>query len=262
MHNLLIQNDLKRLITALRAKYATQFNKNFPSEGKNAFPVEALELEAAKNLVGVTPMQFERGLALLYTSVNKFMPSFADFRSMCVGEDWWNPQKAWVKACEYTKIVDHKKTELPNGEMQYREITKLAKFALDQVKHYINDGEMYQAKDEFIRLYESYVAEAQFKGRFQEWYQEPTALTWSETKKDFQPIDSKEALTHLEQLKKRLNVKNREIHKPQKLKPSNTQTMVHNEWPDPFENPKEYLNSCDMDGVHVPVEIRRQFEGK
>ena len=261
MYNPLPQNDLKRLMTALRGKYASQFNKNFPSDGKNAFPVELVEQEAARNLVGVTPMQFERGLALLYTSTNKFMPSFADFRAMCIGEDWWNAQKAWIKACEYTKIMEHVATELPDGIFQYREITKLAKFSLDRVRHYINGGEMYRAKDEFIRLYESYVMEAQFRGRVQEWYQEPKALTWNNDGKDYQPVDNEEAQKHLEEFKKKLNVKNRVVPKPQKFQPTSKQKLVESYWPDPFANPQAYLQACAVDGVDVDMNIQRQLGG-
>lgn len=259
MYNPLHQNDLRRLITALRMRYAAQFNKNFPIEGKNAVSMELVEDEAARNLVGVTPMQFERGMALMYTSTSKFMPSFADFRVMCIGEDWWNAQKAWIKACDYTKIMKHKPTELPNGTFQYREITKLAKFSLDQVRHYIIDGEMYRAKDEFIRLYESYVLEAQLKGRIQEWYQEPKALTCNNTEELYQPVSNDEGRKHIEALKKKLNVKNRVVPQPQKFEPTPKQKPIENYWPDPFDDPQAYLNACATDGVQVPVEIRRQF---
>jgi len=257
MHNLLHQNELRELITALRTKYAGQFNKNF--EGKNAVPMEIVEVEAAKNLIGVTPAQFRRGLALLYTSINRFMPSFAEFREMCIGEDWWNPEKAWVKACEYTKLTKPKLAELSDGTKQYRDITTLAKFALDQVKATIQDGEMYRAKDEFIRLYEAYVAEAQIKGRTQEWYQEPAALETKEGSKVHTPVSNSIAQEQLENLKAKLNVKNRRVAQPQKLEPKKQPKQVENYWPDPFENPDEYLKACDHDGVKVPAVIRRQL---
>lgn len=262
MHSLLTQNDLKDMITALRAKYAAQFNKNFPPEGKNAIPMFRVEEELAKSLMGVTPQQFRRGLALLYGTTNVFMPSFADIKTMCMGEDWWNTEKAWIKACEYTKIMEHKPTELPDGTFQFREITTLAKFALDQVMHYIFDGEMYRAKDEFKRLYEAYVLEAQIKGRVQDWYQEKPSLTWNEEKKEHVPVENQEAQKHLESLKKKLNVKNREVHKPKKFEPKAKQAPVDTYWPDPFDNPEGYLQKCAVDGVKVPVEIRRQFGGE
>lgn len=257
MHEILHQNDLRDLITALRTKYAGQFNKNF--EGKNAVPMATVEAEAAKNLIGVTPAQFRRGLALLYTSINRFMPSFAEFREMCIGEDWWNPEKAWVKACEYTKLTKPKPIQLEDGTKQYRDITTLAKFALDQVKSTIQDGEMYRAKDEFIRLYQAYVAEAQIKGRKQDWYQESPALETKADSRIHTPVSNSIAQKQLENLKAKLNVRNRTVAKPQKLESKKQPKQLENFWPDPFENPKEYLKACDHDGVKVPGVIRRQL---
>ncbi|MEG2268293.1 MAG: hypothetical protein RSC68_28710, partial [Acinetobacter sp.] len=217
MHNLVCRDEVKQVILTMRTLYASQFNKNFPSEGKTAVPMQMVEDEVAKALIGVTPQQFQRGLVLLSTSGQKYMPSFADFRAMCVGEDWWNAQKAWIKACEYTKLTKPKPVLLTDGSYEYRDITTLAKFALDQVMLFIIDGEMYRAKDEFVRLYEAYVIEAQLKGRIQEWYQERPSLSWSESEKQHVPVDKEEARQHYENFKKKLNVRNREIPKPQKL---------------------------------------------
>lgn len=240
MNHLVCRDDVHELIATLRTLYASQFNKNFPAEGKNSIPMQIVEDRVAKAMIGVTTEQFQRGLLLLSTSGNKFMPSFADFRMMCIGEDWWNAQKAWIKACEYTKIMNHKPTELPDGTFQYCEITKLAKFALDQVMLLINDGEMYRAKDEFIRLYEAYVLEAQIKGRVQEWYQERPSLAWSESEKKHVPVTNDEAQKQLANLKAKMNIRNRHVAKPQKLETNEAQAIVQNEWLDPFENPAEY----------------------
>ena len=240
MHNLVCRDEVKQVILTMRTLYASQFNKNFPSEGKTAVPMQMVEDEVAKALIGVTPQQFQRGLVLLSTSGQKYMPSFADFRAMCVGEDWWNAQKAWIKACEYTKLTKPKPVLLTDGSYEYRDITTLAKFALDQVMLFIIDGEMYRAKDEFVRLYEAYVIEAQLKGRIQEWYQERPSLSWSESEKQHVPVDNEVARQQLENLKRKLNVRNREIPKPQKLEINESKKRVQNEWPDPFDNPVEY----------------------
>lgn len=240
MHNLVCRDEVKQVILTMRTLYASQFNKNFPSEGKTAVPMQMVEDEVAKALIGVTPQQFQRGLVLLSTSGQKYMPSFADFRAMCVGEDWWNAQKAWVKACEYTKLRKPKPVLLADGSEEYRDITTLAKFALDQVMLFIIDGNMYRAKDEFVRLYEAYVIEAQLKGRVQVWYQERPSLSWSESEKQHVPVDNEVARQQLENLKRKLNVRNREIPKPQKLEINESKKRVQNEWPDPFENPAEY----------------------
>lgn len=255
MHNLVCRDEVKQVILTMRTLYASQFNKNFPSEGKTAVPMQMVEDEVAKALIGVTPQQFQRGLVLLSTSGQKYMPSFADFRAMCVGEDWWNAQKAWIKACEYTKLTKPKPVLLTDGSYEYRDITTLAKFALDQVMLFIIDGEMYRAKDEFVRLYEAYVIEAQLKGRIQEWYQERPNLTWSESEKQHVPVDNEVARQQLENLKRKLNVRNREIPKPQKLEVNEAKKRVQNEWPDPFDNPNEY-QAMKANGFGLILEAR------
>lgn len=52
---------------------------------------------------------------------------------------------------------------MPDGREQNQEITTLTKFVLDQVYSLIQDGEMYKAKMEFIKIYDEYKAEAQLK---------------------------------------------------------------------------------------------------
>uniref|UniRef100_UPI001BC88114 hypothetical protein n=1 Tax=Acinetobacter sp. CFCC 10889 TaxID=1775557 RepID=UPI001BC88114 len=237
-----------------------------PAEGKNAIPMNMVEQIASNTLAGVMPHQFQRGLVLLSTSGKTFMPSFAEFRTLCIGQDWWNTEKAWVKACEYTKIIEHKAIEIEKGVFQFQEITTIAKFALDQVSLLIADGEMHRAKDEFVRLYGEYLAEAQLKGRVQEWYQEPKQLTWDneqEKRVEHKPISNLEAQERLNALKQKMNVRNRNISKPQELKPSAKplNTPIINEWPDPFDQPEEYLKQCQLDGCAVPATIRKQLGG-
>lgn len=266
MNNLICQNDIKMLIATLRTIYATQFNKNFPAEGKNAIPMNMVEQIASNTLAGVMPHQFQRGLVLLSTSGKTFMPSFAEFRTLCIGQDWWNAEKAWVKACEYTKIIEHKAVEIEKGIFQFQEITTIAKFALDQVSLLIADGEMHRAKSEFMSVYSEYLAEAQLKGRVQEWYQEPRQLTWDndqEKQVEHVAVSNEEAQKNLNDLMAKWNLKNRKIHKPQELKqkakPLNT--PIINEWPDPFEQPDAYLKQCELDGCVVPATIRKQLGG-
>ena len=47
--------------------------------------MQIVEQQLAKALVGVTPNQLQRGLALFYASTNTYMPNFAEFRAMCMG---------------------------------------------------------------------------------------------------------------------------------------------------------------------------------
>lgn len=256
MINQITQNDIQFLIATLRTLHASQFNKQFPTDGLNAIPMNTVEWIVGNALTGVTKQQFDRGIVLLSTSGKKYMPSFAEFKELCVGQDWWNAQKAWVKACEYTKIMHHKKTKLADNREQYQEITTIAKFALDQVMLLITDGEMYEAKREFIRLYEEYLVEARLKGRVQEWYQEPAQLTWNNEKKEHVPVEKEDARLALENLKKKLNVRNRHVEKAQEFKPTEKPQQVKQELgPDPFDNPEAYAEMCRRDGVPVPRDI-------
>lgn len=240
MHNHVDLNDVKTLIATLRTVYASQFNKHFPVDGLTAIPMHAVEQIALGTLVGVHKAQFSRGLAMLSVSGKTFMPSFAEFRTLCIGHDWWNAQKAWVKACEYTKIMKHKPIEISPEVFQFQEITTIAKFALDQVSLLIRDGEMYHAKKQFIELYEEYLAEAQLKGKAQDWYQEPKKLTYGDQKKEHTPVSNDAAKQALENLQRKLNVRNRAVHKPQQLKATPKVEPVDTYWPDPFDNPEEY----------------------
>lgn len=267
MHNFVCLQDVQVLIGTLRVIYASQFNKQYPLTGPAAIPMEMIESVALNSLTGVNKNQFNRGLALVNTSGKTFMPSFAEFRTLCIGQDWWNAEKAWVKACEYTKIIEHKAIEIEKDIFQFQEITTIAKFALDQVSLLINDGEMYRAKDEFVKLYSEYLAEAQLKGRVQEWYQEPKQLAWSndqEKQVEHNPLPNAEAQKHLEALKQKMNVRNRHIRKPQELKPTPKplSTLITNEWPDPFDQSDAYLKQCELDGCVVPATIRKQLGGR
>lgn len=212
MHNMVDLNDVKSLIVTLRTVYASQFNKQFPVDGQNAMPMFAIEQIAQGTLIGVSQAQFKRGLIRLNTSGKPFMPSFAEFRTLCVGLDWWSAQVAWSKACDYTKIMKPKPIKIDGGVEQYQDITKLAKRALDQVHSLITDGDMYHAKRQFIELYESYVAEAQLSGESQEWYQPPKAIGSKTTSTEYkQPINHEDARKILADFASKLRVKPRTI---------------------------------------------------
>ena len=76
---------------------------------------------------------------------------------------------------------------------------------------------------------------------------------------DHQPVPNAVAQQALEELKKRMNVKNCHVPKPQRLQCQ--PTAIADPWPDPFENPESYLEKCEMDGVKVPKVIREQLGG-
>lgn len=208
MHNMVDLNDVRSLIATLRTVYASQFNKQFPTEGETAIPMFAIERIAQGTLIGVSKVQFKRGLIRLNTSGKPFMPSFAEFRTLCVGFDWWSAQIAWSKACEYTKIIKPKPVQLGGGVEQYQDITVQAKKALDQVYGLIMDGEMYHAKKQFIELYESYVSESQLGGESQEWYQPHKALAHKSSDSEAkQPMSHADARKILADFASKLRVK-------------------------------------------------------
>lgn len=262
MNNQITHNDIQFLIATLRTLYASQFNKSFPSEGQNVIPMSMVEAIVGNALTGVTKPQFDRGIVLLSTSGKKFMPSFADFKELCVGQDWWNAQKAWVKACEYTKIMKHKAVEIEKDVFQFQEITTIAKFALDQVMLLITDGEMHEAKRQFMKLYEEYLAEAQLKGRVQEWYQEPILLAHKNEQKVHKPVSNDEAQKHLNSLMGRLKINGRKPVPVQKLQAKDKEPEINQELgPDPFDNPHEYAEMCRREGMPIPRNIQQLIDG-
>lgn len=163
MHNHVDLNDVKTLIATLRTVYASQFNKQFPSEGPSAIPMIAVENIALNTLTGIQKHQFNNALGRLYTAGGKFMPSLAEFRAWCVGESWMSVEEAWSRACKFT--VNRKV-----------KITQITKYALDEAQYLIDLGKMRPAQDNFVATYNVMVNQAQIKGRQQEWYQPPKAI--------------------------------------------------------------------------------------
>jgi hypothetical protein len=136
MHKITIQ-DIRILISDLRVIHAAQFNKNFPTTGDNAIPMEFVESKAMECLCDVNVDQFERARNRLLKSGGKFMPSFSDFRDWCIGETWMSADEAWARACRFTadKSV---------------QITQITKVALDEVIQLIYEGHMRTAREQFL----------------------------------------------------------------------------------------------------------------
>ncbi|EPF4137349.1 hypothetical protein J802_4628, partial [Acinetobacter baumannii 45002_9] len=101
MHEITL-NEVRQLIASLRTVYAAQFNKQFPATGESAIPLSVVEQIALKTLVGVQQNQFNNALGRLLTAGGRFMPSFAEFRTWCIGESWMSPEEAWSRACKFT----------------------------------------------------------------------------------------------------------------------------------------------------------------
>src|SRR5690606_9708003 len=107
----------------------------------------------------------------------------------------------------------------------------------------------------------AFVAKAQLIGRTQEIYVPPKQL--EHNKKDHVPVSNDDALERLNALKQKLNIRNREIKQPQKLEPK-AKTIgpaVQEPWPDPFDQPNEYLEACERDGLNVPKTVIKHIGG-
>ncbi|ENU27046.1 hypothetical protein [Acinetobacter modestus] len=247
MHKITIQ-DIRILISDLRVIHAAQFNKNFPTTGDNAVPMEFVESKAMECLCDVNVDQFERARNRLLKSGGKFMPSFSDFRDWCIGETWMSADEAWARACRFTadKSV---------------QITQITKVALDEVLPMIFDGYMKPAREQFINTYNAFVAKAQQVGRTQEMYVPPKQL--EHKKKSHAPVSNDEAVQRLNALKQKLNIKNRTVLQPQKLeqKENLASPAVQEPWPDPFDQPDEYLEACERDGLNVPKTLIKHING-
>ncbi|WP_139845498.1 hypothetical protein, partial [Acinetobacter baumannii] len=180
MHEITL-NEVRQLIASLRTVYAAQFNKQFPATGESAIPLSVVEQIALKTLVGVQQNQFNNALARLLTAGGRFMPSFAEFRTWCIGESWMSPEEAWSRACKFT--TDRSVV-----------ITQITKYALDEVMYLIEAGQMRAAQDNFFGTYNVMVAKAQLKGRQQEFYTPPLQLEHKEPK--HVPVSNDEAQKH------------------------------------------------------------------
>ena len=174
------------------------------------------------------------------------MPSFSEFREWCIGASWMSADEAWSRACKFTK---DKKTS----------ITELTKYALDEVMYLMAEDLVKEARAQFLTTYVAMIAKAQYFGRVQQMYQSPKQL--EQKKKEHVPVSNDEAQKHLNALMKTLNINNRKVPQPQKLKPKKVEQDVKEPWPDPFDQPDEYLESCARDGVNVPTTVKKHIGG-
>ncbi|MCE6327435.1 hypothetical protein ABTF87_18940, partial [Acinetobacter baumannii] len=181
------------------------------------------------------------------TAGGRFMPSFAEFRTWCIGESWMSPEEAWSRACKFTTdstVV----------------ITQITKYALDEVMYLIEAGQMRAAQDNFFGTYNVMVAKAQLKGRQQEFYAPPLQLEHKEPK--HVPVSNDEAQKHLKSLMERLKINGRKPAPVQKLEAKEKEPELAKELgPDPFDNPHEYAEMCRREGMPIPRNILQLIDG-
>lgn len=147
----------QQLILTLQTMYAPQFAKHF--DGKSMDFVESV-VKAV--LSGVDQEGFNKGIARLLSGQSKFMPTIQEFKSWCVSGTW-TAIEAWYHVCEWSKNSDYK-------------ITVMAKQCWDEVYHIVLDGNMREAKSQFMNLYEERLTRAQLHGVRQETYVAPVAI--------------------------------------------------------------------------------------
>ena len=175
MNNMVDLKDAQNLIATLRIVYASQFNKQFPSDGPNAIPMQVVEQTAVNILTGIQKAQFNNALGRLYAAGGKFMPSLAEFRTWCVSGSWWSANEAWQRACDYSALSALEVEQLSSLKHEDflkspKKITTLTKKAWDSVYWSVVQGDIKTANREFKALYEDYVVKAQALGKQQEWF--------------------------------------------------------------------------------------------
>lgn len=217
--------------------YGAEFSKKYAGD-TNAELVQ----RACTVLNGLTPAEIERGLKRMNSE--EFCPTLPRFRNWCEqGGDWWTADMAWAKAMQYEADPQTK-------------ITKLTKRALDEVRFVLTNEGQKAAHYAFKDIYQDYQIRAKALGRVQEWHQELDKLTLSDEAESHAPVSNEDAQRALDNLKQKLNVRNRKVDVPQTLKPKPKDQPVAQELgPDPFDNPDAYAEMCRRDGIAVSRNI-------
>ena len=236
------EQDARKLVEDMLFMYGKKFTDNW--SGLNKGQVIA---KFAEKLSDITYEQFLRGLKRLDTA--EWPPAIPEFKKWCKGVyEYQTPDEAWLQALMYEK------------NNRSHEINKFAKQTFDEViRPYGHLGSSDMFYKVFCSIYKRIITEAKERGEADVIYGPVLQVGTSAQEKSRICVTNEEAKQHLEELKKKLNVKNRKVVQPQKLEPKKQPKQVENFWPDPFANPEEYLRACDHDGVKVPVGIRRQF---
>lgn len=229
-----VAENVLNLISGL---YGAEFAKKY--EG---IQNEELVQLACTALNGLTPAEIDRGIKRMNSE--EFCPTLPRFRSWCEqGGDWWTADMAWAKAMQYESDPQTK-------------ITKLTKRALDEVRFVLTNEGQKAAHYAFKDIYQDYQIRAKALGRVQEWHQELDKLTLSDEAESHAPVSNEDAQRALDNLKQKLNVRNRKVDVPQTLKPKPKDQPVAQELgPDPFDNPDAYAEMCRRDGIAVPRNI-------
>lgn len=231
--------DARKLVEDMLLMYGKKFTDQWSGLKKGQVIEKFVE-----KLSGLTYEQFLRGLKRLDTA--EWPPSIPEFKNWCKGVyEYQTPDEAWLQALSYEKS---------NRVCRINRIAKDAFHAVVGPYGCLKPTDT--VHDVYCSVYKRLITEAKERGEPDEELKAVKQL--AEPKEpddiDHRPVPNAVAQQALEELKKRMNVKNRHVPKPQRLqiKP----TPIADPWPDPFNDPELYLEKCEMDGVKVPKVIR------
>jgi len=217
------EQDARKLVEDMLLSYGKRFTDQWSGLKKG----QVID-KFVQKLSGITFEQFNRGLIRLETSA--WPPSVNEFKDWCLGKyEYQSHDEAWLQALTYEK------------QNRSHEINKFAKQAFDEVvKPYGYLG----STDTFYKVYSSVykriISEAKERNEADELLEAIAQCGFTGDDPSHKPVTNDIARQQLENLKRKLNVRNREIPKPQKIEVNQAAKRVQNEWPDPFDNPNEY----------------------
>ena len=215
--------DARKLVEDMLLMYGKKFTDQWSGLKKGQVIEKFVE-----KLSGLTYEQFLRGLKRLDTA--EWPPSIPEFKNWCKGVyEYQTPDEAWLQALHYEKS---------NRVCCINRIAKDAFYAV--VGPYGSLKPTDTVHNVYCSVYKRLITEAKERNEADEVYEAVEQLGNTKTDENHNPVSNEFAKQQLENLKNKLNVRNRMVQKPHKLKPTIKQEPLENLWPDPFDNPDQY----------------------
>lgn len=240
------EQDARKLVEDMLFMYGKKFTDQWSGLKKGQVIEKFVE-----KLSGLTYEQFIRGLKRLDTA--DWPPSIPEFKNWCVGAyEYQSAEQAWLQALDYEKN---------------NRVAEINSIALEAYQEVYKSYGFFGSNDTFFKVftsvYKRLITEAREVNKTDDLLDAIPQIASSGDDSSHKPVSNELAKKHCAELFAKLNVKNRQVHKPQELKPTPKplNTPVVNEWPDPFDDAQTYLEQCDSDGHAVPKSIRRQLNG-
>ena len=233
------EHDARKLVEDMLFMYGKKFTDQWSGLKKGQVIEKFVE-----KLSELTYEQFLRGLKRLDTA--DWPPTIPEFKNWCKGVyEYQTHDEAWLQALTYEK---HNRSHV---------INKFAKQAFDEVmKPYGYLGSTDTFYRVYCSVYKRIITEAKERNEADEIFAAVSQLENKQEDADHKPVEKEDARLALENLKKKLNVRNRHVEKAQEFKPTEKPQQVKQELgPDPFDNPEAYAEMCRRDGMPVPRDI-------